>query len=279
MMLLMFASFILYAIFYRQVKGYRITDQKQRFASSLKVRHLGDYTNIALEVILALFVVIPVFVLVYYYPILPDRIPVHWNFRGDVDRWARKSFSSVFFLPLMLIYMQGLFLMLKHGMTQTKMTLPAERTEEYLKFKEEQLRITIDLMDWVRFLVGLMLGILSLNIIFSVLNPFLSTLSSIVVGILSILIAAVCFYYIYRIIVVDQELKDTVGRVYVERETDTDHWYGGGLFYYNPDDPALFVEKRVGWGYTVNMANKRGYIYLAYILLIPLLVGWAIMAL
>ena len=28
------------------------------------------------------------------------------------------------------------------------------------------------------------------------------------------------------------------------------------IFYYNPNDAALFVEKRGGWGYTFNFANR-----------------------
>jgi uncharacterized membrane protein len=33
----------------------------------------------------------------------------------------------------------------------------------------------------------------------------------------------------------------------------------GGIFYYNPNDEALFVEKRVGLGYTLNFANRRAW--------------------
>lgn len=50
-----------------------------------------------------------------------------------------------------------------------------------------------------------------------------------------------------------------------------------GLFYFNPDDPALFVEKRVGIGYTVNFAHVSAWIIMALTLLVPLgLAAWAI---
>jgi uncharacterized membrane protein len=89
------------------------------------------------------------------------------------------------------------------------------------------------------------------------------------------MIVAGCFYYIYRLFVVSNRLKSTSGRSYVQTQADAEHWYGGGLFYYNPNDPSLFVEKLVGFGYTLNMGNKRVYIYIAYLLIIPLLLGWA----
>jgi uncharacterized membrane protein len=36
-----------------------------------------------------------------------------------------------------------------------------------------------------------------------------------------------------------------------------------GIVYYNPDDPALFVEKRTGFGYTVNLGNRWSWALLA----------------
>ena len=45
-------------------------------------------------------------------------------------------------------------------------------------------------------------------------------------------------------------------------------WHGN-QFYYNPQDPALFVEKRIGVGLTLNSGNRVSWIVLALILLIP----------
>jgi uncharacterized membrane protein len=46
----------------------------------------------------------------------------------------------------------------------------------------------------------------------------------------------------------------------------------GGAFYYNPNDPALMVEKRVGYGWTFNFAHKLSWIILALLLVGPLVV-------
>jgi uncharacterized membrane protein len=35
--------------------------------------------------------------------------------------------------------------------------------------------------------------------------------------------------------------------------------YKGGLFYVNPDDPRLWVEKRIGYGWTLNFARPAAY--------------------
>jgi uncharacterized membrane protein len=271
-------AFILYILFYRQVRPFAASTENERFASSLRRRHLSDYTNIYLEAAVLLLTVLPSLLLVYYYPQLPERIPVHWDWLGRPDDWARKSFGTVFFLSALLIYMQGLFLLIKRGLLTVKMTLPAERTEEYLEGKEKFLRVIMRLMDWARLFTALMMGGLLLKIVFSSV-PHLNPLDRLVLVLSfasTVLLVAGIIYFTVRLITIDRWLKRTAGRVYVQRSRDAAHWYAGGLFYYNPDDPSLFVEKMVGFGYTFNMANRWVYIYLAYMLLLPLLMSWGL---
>lgn len=276
--LVVLPAVILYVLFYRQVKPFAASDGEQRFASVLRRRHLSEYTNLYLEAAILLLTVIPSLFLIYYYPQLPERIPVHWNWRGQPDGWAHKSFGTVFFLSMMLVYMQGLFLLVKHGLIGVKMTLPGERTEEYLKGKEEFLNVTMRLMDWVRVLIATMLGSLLLNIVFSSVEQlrYLTTIAALIDSLSTLLLVACSAYFIARLVSIDRRLKRTVGRVYVQRGRDAAHWYAGGLFYYNPDDPSLFVEKMVGFGYTFNMANRWVYAYLAYIILLPLVMSWGL---
>lgn len=278
MPLLVLPATILYVLFYRQVKPFAASDAGERFASALKRRRLSEYTNVYLEMAVLCLTVIPSLFLIYYYPQLPEKIPVHWDWRSRPDGWARKSFGTVFFLPLMLVYMQGLFLLIKHGLLSVKMTLPAERTEEYLRGKEEFLRTIMRMMDWLRVLLAAMMSALLLNIVFSSVEHLrhLVAIVALVDSLSTLLLLATCAYFIVRLIRIDRELKRKVGRVYVQRGRDAAHWYAGGLFYYNPDDPAIFVEKLVGFGYTFNMANPWVYVYLGYIILLPLIVSCGI---
>ncbi|MCR4399024.1 MAG: DUF1648 domain-containing protein [Firmicutes bacterium] len=45
---------------------------------------------------------------VWAYPRLPDRLPTHWNIRGEVDGYSSKAFA-VFFFPFMALGMYVLF--------------------------------------------------------------------------------------------------------------------------------------------------------------------------
>ncbi|WP_276360618.1 DUF5808 domain-containing protein [Daejeonella sp. H1SJ63] len=46
-----------------------------------------------------------------------------------------------------------------------------------------------------------------------------------------------------------------------------------GIIYYNPNDPSVWVEKRVGIGWTLNFAHVRSYFIMGLILAIPLALG------
>src|SRR4051794_13643719 len=51
---------------------------------------------------------------------------------------------------------------------------------------------------------------------------------------------------------------------------DDDRYWSGGIFYNNPDDPAVFVPKRYGLGWTVNFGHPQGKLVLIGTLLLPL---------
>jgi uncharacterized membrane protein len=48
-------------------------------------------------------------------------------------------------------------------------------------------------------------------------------------------------------------------------------WKAGGLFYFNRRDSAVWVENRIGVGYTLNMGNPRAWLLIA-VLMAPMFV-------
>lgn len=54
-------------------------------------------------------------------------------------------------------------------------------------------------------------------------------------------------------------------------DVDDDHLWKFGLFYHNPDNPALFVPRRQSWGWTWNFARPGAVVLLALVIL--LLIG------
>ncbi len=60
------------------------------------------------------------------------------------------------------------------------------------------------------------------------------------------------------------------GRTDAVFRDDERYWYGG-VFYNNPDDPALFVPKRFGLGWTMNFGHPQSRLVLIGIALLVLL--------
>ncbi len=54
---------------------------------------------------------------------------------------------------------------------------------------------------------------------------------------------------------------------------DDDRYWYGGIFYNNPDDPAVFVPKRFGLGWTLNFGHPQGKLFLIGMLLLPLVIA------
>jgi uncharacterized membrane protein len=52
---------------------------------------------------------------------------------------------------------------------------------------------------------------------------------------------------------------------------DDDRYWYGGFFYNNPDDPAVFVPKRFGLGWTMNFGHPQAKLVLIGMLLLVLL--------
>lgn len=96
----------------------------------------------------------------YIYPELPDKIPTHWNIRGEVDGWSGKNFG-VFFFPLINLACYPLFLWLPRL---------DPRRANYEKFGRTYtiIRVTLHLFFAVLYVISLLAALgypLDINLI------------------------------------------------------------------------------------------------------------------
>ena len=274
------AAVAIYTFYARAVHPHAVPSVATRFASPIQARSLKDYTHWWLEVTVAGLTIAAFAISAFYYPQIPARMPVHFNGAGAADGWAQKSLAGIFFLPTLGLYMQMFSLVLKYDMAHARMTLPGEHTAEFLRGKEEYLLTNIRVGDWVRVSIGLLLFVISLLIVttsVSELNRFTRPASVAVWITAAGMVGGIC-YFIWRMMRINAELEATAGESYVQRPADEKHWRHGGLTYYNPDDPALVVEKLVGVGYTLNLAHPGVGSRLALLAGVPLLVTWALLS-
>ena len=78
-------------------------------------------------------------------------------------------------------------------------------------------------------------------------------------------------FWMFRVGQGGQRAVAPAARQDVHGDATPDHaWKAGGLVYFNPHDPAMWVEKRFGLGYTLNMGNSRAWLLIGMMLVFML---------
>ena len=74
-------------------------------------------------------------------------------------------------------------------------------------------------------------------------------------------------FWMFRVGQGGQRAVPAAARQEVHGDATPDHaWKIGGLFYFNRHDPAIWVEKRIGLGYTLNVGNSRAWLLIGMML-------------
>ena len=227
-----------------------------------------NYTTAPFEIFILVFTILPFCVLLYFYPVLPERVPLFMNLNGEVATWGEKSVISVLRVPLMAAVTQVVLVLMKYGTLHSRAVTPLEATVDQTKLLEQYLRLNARLWDWFRWTVAFKMSAECLNIIFLSLERFnfLARPTFIISAIAALLGVVGSLFYGYRLLVVKRELKDRFVDAYVENPVDAQRVYGG-ILYFNPSDAALFVSKHI-----FNLGNKWAWVFIACLIAYPLLV-------
>ena len=174
---------------------------------------------------------------------IPARFPVHWGSDGTPNGWSTRSLLGVYG-PLLLgaaivLFISGIYPLAQWGSRR------AARQPDPL--------IVLIAIAFVIAIGFSLAGVLPLHFV-----PVWNVLA-LDLGILVFLGTAAWLSRRRR-----PQSADEVG------EITLDACWHGDQFYYNPQDPALFVEKRFGLGLTFNFGNRLSWIVLLLMILIPI---------
>jgi uncharacterized membrane protein len=175
---------------------------------------------------------------------LPERFPVHWGVSGQPDRWSTREPLTVF-APILIGVAMNLFML---AMAWLFSKLPRNTIMR---------RITVRLLEVVLYP-------LTLTFIIVALLPLGLVVPIWLIPAIMLTCVAGLIIWSYR-----QIAKPLIADATPDPQSDS--YWKAGMFYYNPNDPAIFVAKRVGIGYTLNFANKMCWLVLAGLLLLALL--------
>jgi uncharacterized membrane protein len=235
---------------------------------ALQSQRLSDYTNIPFEIFIAAFTILPFFILAYFYPMLPERVPLFMSLNGEVAVWAEKSVLSVFRVPLMAVDTQLVCWLMKYGTVKSAAVVPLESANEQTEYQKQYVRLNVGLWDWFRCLVAFKMSAESIDTIFLSLDKFkfLSRPTFAITAIAALLSILGGLLYVYRLFALKRKMRKKSVEVKIQKSVDARHVYGG-IVYFNSSDPALFVNKHI-----FNFANKWAYVFIAAVITYPLLV-------
>jgi uncharacterized membrane protein len=209
-----------------------------------------------------------------HYADLPLRIPTHFGPRGVPDAWSQKSFVAAMTLPLMTLAM-GVFLGVLSCVTaRAKRALRQSDNGVSYAAQMRFRRAVSTFLSGVAVLAALLMAGLS----YGAVRVALGEASALSLWALAAGGVLVTYAVVGSLILM---LRFGQGGARLEKAAaqspltnglaDNRHWVLGA-FYVNRDDPSLMVEKRFGFGYTLNFGNPKAIAILA----IPLLVVLAL---
>lgn len=172
---------------------------------------------------------------------IPSRFPIHFDSNGVADGWSARSVAGVFG-PLLIGVLVILFLAVNLQLTDSTSRKSAQHPAT---------RIARIAAAWVIGASFSLVGLLPLH---------------------SFSIQTIVWFDLGSVLLVLGLVGLTASRSAGSADTGEltpDACWHGDQFYYNPLDPALFVEKRIGVGVTFNFGNRLSWLVLALTILIP----------
>ncbi len=261
-------SFLIYLVFHRNMKILKQNNKWSADKSQLVVVDTAfreqklNYSNLWF-VISFVIVLVTVFLTFQNYNSIPDQIPTKYNFDGEVTNEVDKTYRSVLMMPIMQVYLTLLFIFVNTIISKAKQQVSAENA------KESMYKNVIFRRRWSAYIIitGTAVVLLFALIQLAMIYPIDTQLITIAPLILTI---GLVLGSIVLSITTGQggsRVKTTTTGVngnVIDR--DDDRYWKLGLFYYNPNDPSLFLEKRFGVGWTINLARPVTWIILLVII-------------
>ena len=191
---------------------------------------------------------------------IPERFPLHWGIDGSPDRWSGRTWQGVYTPLLMGAVQCGLMLLIGLGILRAS---PRGRVADNAAATAQLRRVMLQFLVAAVWAMALLLAGVSLAPLLAGRPP--GNLPLVIgIGLLALVIP-----FVWRLI--------RIGRTTGSGGDGTpDECWKLGMFYCNPADPAIFVEKRFGIGYTLNFGNSAMWLFLGFILLfslVPVLLG------
>ncbi|MGE7365271.1 DUF1648 domain-containing protein [Desemzia incerta] len=237
-------------------------------------RDLNAVSTRTIVIVQLVIVLISVAVIGFFYDWIPNQFPIHWNSQNIPDRSVEKSPLSVMMMPAMQLLMIPVLAFSHYAFIKSKQKLLANYPQ-ITSYQSKKIR-----RAWsINFLVTS----IATQLLLTSTNFFsLFFAEDMAFGWMGLLIGL----FIFGIVgyssfltwkygqggekLVFSEIDEPVEEV---TEVDEEKYWKLGMFYYNSEDPAIFVEKRFGIGSTINLARWQSWACIAGLILFCIFIG------
>lgn len=203
------------------------------------------------------------FIAVLSYDSLPDTIPTRFDWDGTVVDSSTKSWGVVLSLNIIQLVLTAIMAIVNWTIRWSRASLDPNKPEQSAQAERKYRRSTSLFILVLSFLLVMMMGwIQAISLYERKMEG-----SLMIVSMLPLLLSGI---WMVRLFQMNRE-RSQFDRL--SRDQDR-HWKLGTL-YWNPEDPAMFVEKRSGLGWTMNFAKPTAWMVLfgpiILIALVPLI--------
>ena len=198
------------------------------------------------------------------YPNLPDIIPTHWDARMQPDAWGEKSVTTLMLMPLIALgtvaMMAGVNVMIYKQKLQVSAEYPALSFAQHRMYRR-MLSRALGFMTLCMAVMFVMIQLPALDLFMPPPAYLTAVMTLIGIG----MVPVICVPF--RAGQSGCKLRPTVEAADALTEQSSaqikvahpgrgdDQYWKLGMFYYNPDDPAVLVEDRFGGNSGFNYAR------------------------
>ncbi len=260
---------VCYMVFHRQVAAFGLSAEGNTTrVASLRRRSSGTLLFSWWELVPLSLIVLTVILLAMRYPTAPSAIPVHFDQAGHATRFAPKSPWTFFSLVGMQLSEWAIFTVLGAAVSMARVAPSTGMAGEAYRHM------------WVRLILMIKTGTLLLLSISNLLTTSQAPSDLLAVSMTALpIVVNVTLLTLTLMLVLHygqsgwRRLRRTRSQLTTHGDATPDRAWKGGLFYYNPDDPALVVEKRSGPGWTMNFGHSLSLLVLIGLLLCSLVLN------
>jgi uncharacterized membrane protein len=192
---------------------------------------------------------------------IPERFATHWSAGGTPNGWRTRTFWGVFGQLFMGATIATLMLGMAHAVrTRTRQVAPAGLAGA---LEERFKRGNAVYLVLSAYITAVLVSVFTLGPALSSSDRLPTGAWLLLAAIMVLSLGTVAWMYWLG---QGGRRQLPAGEVAPPGDGTPDEGWKAGMFYYNPYDPALFVEKRMGFGWTLNFAHAASWIIMAGIL-------------